>query len=130
MTVGLDLLAIHFVADWFLQSWLFGGWMALNKSHSWTALLAHTMLYSACFLPYGLAFVGITFVLHTLVDAVTSKLTARAWFFSHDALDGCDPPLTYEWRYIHGRRKWFFTLIGLDQLIHFGCLAWTVSLLK
>jgi uncharacterized protein DUF3307 len=103
VTIPVILLAIHFVADFILQS----DWMATNKSKNWRALLCHTALYALCFSLYGWAFVFITFALHTLTDAITSKITSYLWK--------------------QNARHWFFVVIGADQLIHYGCLAWTLN---
>lgn len=106
MTIPIMLLALHFLGDFILQS----DWMAINKSKDWKALLCHTMLYSACFVGYGAAFAIITCILHTLTDAITSRVTSYLW--KKEA------------------RHWFFVVIGADQLIHYGCLAWTLTLVS
>lgn len=125
-TLPLSLVAIHFVADFILQS----DWMALNKSR-WTestegrlALTSHCLVYSACFLPFGVAFAAITFISHVLTDAVTSKITSKLWFV-RPALNENNKPnglFTYaeSWK-----RHWFFVVIGADQLIHYFTLAGT-----
>jgi hypothetical protein len=97
----LLLLTTHFVADFLLQS----DWMALNKSKSWKALIAHCAVYAACFVYFGLAFAVITFLLHALTDTVTSRITSKLWQA--------------------GERHWFFVVIGFDQLIHYFTLIGT-----
>jgi hypothetical protein len=117
-TIPISLLVLHFIGDFLLQS----NWMALNKSKSWRALLAHCAVYSACFLPFGLAFAGITFLGHVLTDAVTSRITSKLWFFEQ-AAGGVN-----EWHYIPGgKRHWFFVTIGADQLIHYAALTATYA---
>lgn len=105
LPVVLFLILVHFVADFVLQS----DWMAVNKSKSWKALLAHTAIYSACFLFVGWKFALITFVLHTLTDAVTSRITSYLWQ--------------------EQERHWFFVVIGADQLIHYWTLILTFDYL-
>lgn len=95
------LLVVHYVADFLLQS----DWMAQNKSKRWDALLTHTSIYSICFIFWGWRFVLITFVLHTITDAVTSRINTRLW----------------QRKQVH----WFFASVGFDQLIHFYTLAAT-----
>lgn len=118
----LALLVAHFIGDFLLQS----DWMATQKSKNADALLAHTGIYSLCFLPWGLMFVLLTFLTHTLTDYATSQLTSALWFFRQEAEDGCDPPLQTRWVYVAGRRHWFFVVIGFDQLIHAATLALTL----
>lgn len=106
ITISLTMLAIHFVADFILQS----DWMAINKSKSWKALCLHTLIYSLCFLPfYGLAFASATFLLHTLQDTITSRINSKLW--------------------VANQRHWFFVGIGADQLLHYTLLAYTAKLL-
>lgn len=107
MTVPLLVLMTHFVGDFLLQS----DWMATNKSRDWRALLWHTTVYSVCFVPfYGVGFALVTWCLHTVVDAGTSRATSALW--------------------THGERHWFFVVIGADQLIHAACLAVTPALVE
>lgn len=115
------LLLTHFIGDFLLQS----NWMALNKSKSWNALLSHTGLYALCFLPLGLRFALATFVLHTLTDAVTSRITSKLWFMERSLMG------TNLWFFKRDNsRHWFFVVIGLDQLIHGITLLWTLKLLS
>ena len=103
LSVPIMLLFIHFVGDFILQS----NWMALNKSKNWIALLCHTIVYSLCFIGYGMVFVSITFLLHTLTDAITSRITSKLWQTN--------------------QRHWFFVAIGADQLLHYIGLAATFA---
>lgn len=104
LTVPLSLLLVHFVADFVLQS----DWMATNKSKRWDALTAHVTVYATSFLFWGLEFAVVTYALHFLTDAITSRITSRLWQAN--------------------QRHWFFVAIGADQLIHAACLAWTLRL--
>lgn len=113
----LYLLAIHWVADFILQT----HWQASNKSKNWNALLCHVgsyalALYTASFLLFdwyvATAFALVNGILHFATDAVTSRITSRL--------------------YAKGNWHNFFVVIGLDQLIHQAILAGTlwVALLK
>jgi hypothetical protein len=119
-TYGLPLtiLFIHFIGDFLLQS----DWMALNKGKRWDALLLHTVVYSSCFIWYGSGFVCTTFLLHGLTDAITSRVTSKLWFFHRYISESGGEYYSYE----GGNRHWFFVVIGLDQLIHFVCLTYTL----
>ena len=134
-TVSL-LLGLHFVGDFVLQS----NWMAINKSKRLKPLLIHCGIYSLCFVPFfGPVFGVVTFFLHTLTDAVTSRLTSKFWFIK------LDPPV-FKWEemkhyenkwanlylvtFLDSERHWFFVLIGLDQLIHYLTLLWTLKILS
>ena len=108
----LTVLTVHFVADFVLQS----HWMASNKSKCATALISHTALYSVCWFclwpvlgPLTVTFVVVTFLAHTVTDALTSQVTSALW----------------------AREQWhnFFVVVGLDQLLHYGQLFATLAVL-
>lgn len=105
--VPVLLLALHFIADFVLQS----DWMAKNKSVNNNALAAHVFVYSFVFLlVYGLPFALLTFVLHFWQDYVTSRINSRLWKA--------------------GKVHYFFVGVGADQLLHFVTLAWTLQLVR
>lgn len=101
----LILLSVHFVADFVLQT----DWMALNKSKNVNALLVHCAVYAACFLPFGVSFACVTFMLHSAQDSITSRLNGRLWQANE--------------------RHWFFVGIGADQLLHAWQLGVTYSVI-
>ncbi len=106
INVLLLILAIHFIADFIFQT----SNQAKNKSSSNKALLEHTFIYSICFLPFfGLAFVVITMILHTITDYISSRITKKLW----------------ERKEVHN----FFVIIGLDQLLHTVALIYTYKVL-
>lgn len=126
LTLPLSLLAAHFVGDFLLQS----DWMATNKSKSTLALGIHCLVYSLCFLPWGLEFAFWTLILHVNVDAITSRITSKLWFLEMMPIKSspycaiCDG-----WSYVcnvRPTRHWFFVVIGFDQLVHAVCLALTL----
>ena len=127
LTIPLSLLAIHFVADFLLQS----DWMALNKSKSWKALCTHGLVYSVCFSWLGVAFFIVTFLTHTFTDMLTSRITSRLWFV--DLRTRGDSSKKLKWPYFAyinpKKRHWFFVMIGFDQLIHFTTLGLTYKYL-
>lgn len=107
ITIPLSLIVLHFIADFVMQS----DWMAINKSKSLKALLAHTSLYSLVFIPfYGIYFALITFLLHTVQDYITSRVNSKLWQAN--------------------QRHWFFVGIGADQLLHYAGFALTLWLLQ
>lgn len=106
------ILTAHFIGDFILQS----RDMAANKGKSFKTLLKHCLLYigpifgvSAIYLsfPSAMMYACINFLLHFLVDAISSQLTERA---------------LKRFGYYH-----FFAVIGLDQLIHSIILINTIS---
>jgi len=110
ITSILAIFWLHFIADFVLQN----DKMALNKSKSFKWLSIHALVYSIPFLIYfsfafdplfGLTFALINGILHWLVDAVTSRVTAYLWKKK--------------------QRHAFFEVIGLDQAIHMTCLVVT-----
>ncbi len=139
----LCLFVLHFVADFMCQT----DWMALNKSKwyetfQWPqgdegldALLTHTLIYGLSFLVFGWKFALITFVAHTLTDALTSQLTSKFWFIDFFPVDRelvnkkanltVFRPDEMIARVHAKRRHWFFVAIGFDQLLHQAQLVLT-----
>ena len=109
----LQLLGIHFIADFVLQS----GWMAQNKSKSNWPLFCHIATYFITFLFLLVVIVRpgnfeavffytfINAVVHFLVDFVTSRINSYLW--------------------VKGDIHNFFVGIGFDQLIHSATLIST-----
>lgn len=111
------VLITHWVADFVCQS----HWMASNKSKSNVALSLHVATYvlvlflmmgfpgyflSGVKLVFILAWVGVNGVLHFITDYFMSRWTSRLWAKND----------------YHN----FFVVVGLDQLIHYGCLFGTL----
>ena len=105
---SLFILTCHYMADFVFQS----NKMAMNKNRSTKWLLIHVSVYSFTVLIASillmtsikqvLLFVGINFILHFIVDFITSRMTA---YFTREE-----------------KRRPFFLTIGADQLIHTFCL--------
>lgn len=112
--IPLSLLAVHTIGDFVLQT----NWMATNKSKNSDALFAHTLVYSLCFLHWGLVFVIITLITHTITDAVTSRITAYLYANLNDQ------------HFYQPNSHWFFVVIGFDQLIHFATLAYAFEITR
>lgn len=123
ITLPLSLLVVHFLGDFVAQS----DWMAKNKSRSLEALYFHVLVYSMCFVPWGFKFWMWTFITHFLTDFVTSRITAKLWFFQPVNLFYNAGGERYQlFITLGGSRHWFFVVIGLDQLIHYVTLALTL----
>ena len=96
------LLGLHVIADFVLQN----PWMAENKSKNDKALFLHCLVYTLTFLPLVFlfnpmdvfVFLGVTMLLHWMVDFETSRVTARLW----------------KEKRVHD----FFVVIGFDQFLH------------
>ena len=110
MTYSLLLLA-HWVGDFALQS----SQMATQKSESMKWLSIHTLTYTGVLLvfcvfllPPGqmIAYVLLNGLIHGVVDYFTSRLAARY----------IDKP------------RYFFPIIGFDQMIHMQTLYWTLEI--
>lgn len=136
MVLLIYLWAAHTILDFFCQT----NWMAVNKSHSSKALLAHVGVYSAgiALATLSLAFAAVTFVAHFITDWVTSRITSRQWPYLHQGEKVYDiegyygnpiyipvgiGPLVPVW--IQRSRHGFFCTIGVDQWLHFAQLALT-----
>lgn len=117
------LMTLHYIADFLLQT----DDQALGKSKRWEPLLAHTTVYSMCFLCFGFEFALITLVLHTITDFITSRIGARLWYIDLYKNHGWEVNHfgTYEY-FAHvnmKKRSPFWWMIGFDQLIHLWCLV-------
>ena len=118
--VFLYLILAHWVADFVFQD----EYWALNKKNSLKALLSHTITYSLMvslmFLwilsPMNLLiFWAITFVTHTITDYFSSKIVGKK--FENKEMGSPIPNLGA------------FSVIGLDQVIHYITLFFTLYLL-
>jgi len=121
----LSIIIIHWFADFLMQD---EKW-ANNKSKDWNALIKHTVTYSVCFtiiiqffflqkfsfnhyyLMVTMLFFLITLVSHTATDYFTSRIVAKK--FSKKQY-GTSIPNTGG-----------FTIIGIDQVIHYAQLFLT-----
>lgn len=126
MLEAFELIIIHYIADFIFQD---EKW-ANNKSKSIKALLNHTITYSVVFgiltflIPnlefnniwsWG-AFVYFVFIGHTLVDFITSKIVSKK--FANKQYGSKIPNFGA------------FSIIGIDQVIHYGMLFFTYNLFK
>ena len=120
LEVLILIMFIHWVADFLFQT----KERAINKSKSNYYLFQHVLVYTLTFYVFGLtfyssisaiAFCGITFLFHFITDYFTSRWTSRL----------------YRNKKFYGFPS-FFSVIGLDQFLHFVQLiltyAWVTSL--
>lgn len=111
----VTILFIHWIADFVFQT----DKMAKGKSKNWSDLLAHTVTYSACWIPFSffafylqfpyfgmihsssgfIMFPLITFVIHTATDYITSRINSRLL--------------------AKGDTHNFFVCVGFDQILHY-----------
>jgi len=125
LTITLESLFVLVFAHWFFDFFCQTKWMAENKSDSWKALFSHTVIYSGgmivtmylySLITNGLSidnsiFFGlITFVIHTLTDAVSSRYSRKAYKVK--------------------KYRVFFNIIGFDQLTHIVQLTLSYVLLS
>jgi hypothetical protein len=125
------IIIIHWFADFIMQD---EKW-ALGKSKNWSDLLSHTITYSLCWfiivLLFGysnpnettnwyvtntLLFIGITFIAHTITDYFTSRIVSKK--FENKQYGSSIPNFGA------------FTIIGIDQVLHYIQLFSTYYLLK
>lgn len=124
MDIAFIIIVIHFIADFIFQD---EKW-AVGKSKSIKMLLYHTLTYSYIWFcastvlilsgdlsPMLYWFAPITFVFHTLTDYFTSKITSS--LYAQGKFGSEIPNLG------------FFTMIGLDQVLHYAQLFLTYYLL-
>ena len=102
MNTILTIISLHWFADFVLQS----DKMAQGKSKSNYWLSYHVAVYTLPFLAFfGWQYALLNGAAHWIVDWNTSRVTSRLW----------------QQKRIHA----FFTIIGLDQLIHTATLLGT-----
>jgi hypothetical protein len=108
--------------------------MALNKSKDNYALFCHVAVYTIGMFIWSsytlgptdaaVAFTCMNAVLHFVTDWMTSRINSKLWFMEpYDELGDV-------WRYVDGRRHWFFVMVGFDQLIHYVTLAVTLRIVS
>lgn len=118
-----SLIFIHWFADFVMQD---EKW-ALGKSKNNKDLLSHTLVYTSVWLYIGMIlytlplskvviFSVITFVFHTVTDYFTSRIVSKKFAEKHY---GSDIP-----------NFGAFTIIGIDQVLHYIQLFLTYNLLK
>jgi hypothetical protein len=130
LTEIFTILIIHWIADFVFQD---EKW-ALGKSKNWSDLLLHTFTYSFIFF-WGIAFLIlyingrsednfwlslcfalITFIAHTITDYITSRIVSKK--FENKHYGSAIPNFGA------------FTIIGIDQILHYIQLFLTYYYLK
>ena len=131
MTLAFVFIVIHYIADFIFQD---EKW-AINKSKSNKALVSHTITYTLVFFvvfalwcayqnhighltpkdmgwtPKIFLFFPISFILHTITDYFTSRIVSKK--FVNKQFGSPIPNFGA------------FSIIGLDQVIHYGTLFLT-----
>ena len=121
MIVAFFIVVIHFIADFIFQA---EEW-ATNKSKSNFALFKHVTMYTIIWSTAGvfifsdpfkyLIFLLVTFVSHFTADYFTSRIVSRK--FANNEYGSPIPNFGA------------FTVIGFDQVLHYGQLFLTYHLL-
>ena len=131
MLVAFFIICVHYVADFIFQA---EEW-AENKSKSNKALLNHVSTYStfwvfaSCvlfgvnfpghtmewYVSHSIGFAMVTFILHFITDYITSRIVSKRFA---DKYYGSPIP-----------NFGAFTIIGLDQVLHYAQLFLTYYLL-
>ncbi len=124
-----SIIIVHWFADFLMQD---EKW-ALGKSKNWSHLLKHTTTYSLCWLFLGSLywvftksfptiplnlwyFVIITFIFHTITDYFTSRIVSKK--FENKEYGSSIPNMGA------------FSIIGIDQVLHYIQLFTTFYILK
>ena len=118
MTVPFLLVLTHFVSDFVLQS----EWQANNKSKNIYALASHVGTYTLGLLGFilltctsfhyfvaGLLWVLVNGGLHFLTDYYTAPINTDLITLAKET----------------GKYHNFFVNVGMDQVIHYGCLFYS-----
>jgi len=106
LNIVLAILAVHFVADFILQS----DWMAQGKSKKMLPLTVHIGIYTACLMVIDWRWALLNGLVHMVVDFFTSRASSYFW--------------------AKGERHNSFAVIGFDQLIHYACMFSSYAYLK
>ncbi|HNT70584.1 MAG TPA: DUF3307 domain-containing protein [Bacteroidales bacterium] len=128
LTEIFTIIIIHWFADFLMQD---KKW-AIGKSKNWNDLLSHTIIYSFIWFLFSISsnilsllvldwmnlinFTLITFIAHTATDYVTSRIVSKKFAKGEY---GTSIPNTGA-----------FTIIGIDQVLHYIQLFLTYDLLK
>lgn len=123
MSITLWAIIVVLFGHWMFDFLLQPHWMGMRKSKEWSVLFEHACrITSGCIVVGGIilgankgwhtsvwpayAFAGINGVAHFAIDAVTSRITSKA--------------------FAAGKIHKFFTVIGFDQFLHYTCAFGTV----
>jgi len=126
LTEIFTIIIIHWFADFLMQD---EKW-ALGKSKNWNDLINHTITYSIMWLCIGILisffkydiifkvfyFSFITFIFHTITDYFTSRIVSKK--FANKEYGSSIPNFGG------------FTIIGIDQVLHYIQLFTTYYYLK
>jgi hypothetical protein len=132
VTEIFTIIITHFIADFIFQD---EKW-ALGKSKNWGDLLSHTITYSVIwvfvicllfglnnttqttmwYVTHSFAFGVVTLICHTATDYVTSRIVSKK--FANGEYGSSIPNFGA------------FTIIGIDQVLHYVQLFLTYNLLK
>jgi len=121
LTAILLICLAHYIADFVFQT----DWMAQNKSKNNYPLFVHVCTYSAILfivlLPIAsssdlILFSLLNGLLHFIIDFFTSRLSSK--LYREGKLGSSTIP-----------NFGFFSVIGLDQLLHYICLFTTFGIL-
>jgi len=134
MGIAFFIIVVHYIADFIFQA---EEWAENKSKHNW-ALIMHTLTYTlvwmipASFLfrfncnesIFGgcvwsgkmFVFLGVTFVLHTITDYITSRIVSKRFA---DKYYGSPIP-----------NLGAFSIIGLDQVLHYAQLFGTYYFLS
>jgi hypothetical protein len=150
LALVLLLVTAHFVGDFLCQT----SWMGNRKSQDWLVLALHVGVYSsvlgaavvgyqtvrvlpsASLAPSVGYFLAVNAILHFGTDAVTSRLTGRAWRYCMRRVVVAAERGANRGRLFGSPVLWvptgrsdrpFFNLLGLDQLLHAVALFVTAS---
>jgi len=125
--IAFVLIVIHYIADFMYQD----EDMALGKSKNYKQLLRHTVTYTIVFFVFcalfcvffdihwtskNLLFFPITFICHTVIDYFTSKVVSKKF----------ENKIFYTGIPNFGA----FSIIGMDQVLHYGTLFLTYLLVN
>lgn len=122
LMIYLNLLLLHFIADFVFQS----HWMASNKSKDISALSLHVLTYTFTF------FVALSFVALSVKDTQLTMQTVALYCFVngllHFMIDACTSKIT---ALLYKKQDWhnFFVVVGADQFLHHLSLGLTLGLL-
>lgn len=101
----LIALVIHFLADFLLQSREMGE----KKSSSIEWLGKHVLIVLICFLPFGIEFAVLNAGIHAIIDGSIWNIYKISVYNRFPEADE---------NYEYWKDSWFYTTIGLDQLLH------------
>ena len=127
-TIFILIIIGHFIGDFFFQSHK----MSINKSKNIDYLIQHGCIYTLTLIyTFCIIYIALLIMYTSSVASPIILLLGILWAITNGALHTLQDYITSKmntWLWEHKCIHWFFTNIGLDQLIHMITLIITLNI--